>query len=74
VRVCENPAIAEAAADRVGALTLPLVCTYGWPSTAAHTLLARFHAAGVQLLVSADRDGRSPARPAELTCRNDLPK
>jgi hypothetical protein len=56
VRVCENPSVPEAAADLLGAACPPLVCTYGRPSTAAHTLLTRLHAAGVQLLVSADRD------------------
>lgn len=55
-RVCENPTIAEAAADQLGPDCPPLVCTYGRPSTAAHTLLRRLHAAGVHLLVSADRD------------------
>lgn len=57
VRVCENPSVVEAAADELGASCPPLVCTYGRPSTAAHALLACLHAAGVHLLVSADRDG-----------------
>lgn len=61
IRVCENPSVIEAAADVLGAGCPPLVCTYGRPSTAAWLLLNALHAAGAQLLVSADRDvaGRS---------------
>lgn len=56
VRVCENPAVAEAAADQLGTSCLPLVCIYGRPSSAAWTLLRGLAAAGVQLRVTADRD------------------
>lgn len=56
VRVCENPSVAEAAADELGAACPPLVCTYGRPSTAAYVLLAGLHEAGVRLLVTGDRD------------------
>lgn len=56
VRICENPSVVEAAADSLGERCPPLVCTYGRPSTAAHTLLRGLHASGVLLLVSADRD------------------
>ncbi|MFY1692823.1 TIGR02679 domain-containing protein [Plantactinospora sp. WMMB782] len=61
VRVCENPAVAEAAAEQLGTTSLPLVCIYGRPSSAAWTLLRGLAAAGVQLRVTADRDtaGRS---------------
>jgi uncharacterized protein (TIGR02679 family) len=56
VRVCENPAVVEAAADELGAACPPLVCVYGRPSTAAWTLLHGLAGAGTRLLVSADRD------------------
>ncbi|SCL15092.1 TIGR02679 family protein [Micromonospora nigra] len=56
VRVCENPAVAEAAAERLGQTCLPLVCIYGRPSSAAWTLLRGLAGAGVRLLVTADRD------------------
>jgi hypothetical protein len=56
VRVCENPAVVEAAADAHRAACSPLVCTYGRPSQAAWTLLRGLAASGVQLLVTADRD------------------
>ncbi|WBC08857.1 TIGR02679 domain-containing protein [Micromonospora sp. WMMA1947] len=56
VRVCENPAIVEAAAEQLGRSCLPLVCIYGRPSSAAWTLLRGLAGAGVRLLVTADRD------------------
>ncbi|WP_263404860.1 DUF2399 domain-containing protein [Salinispora fenicalii] len=56
VRACENPTVAETAADRLGTACLPLVCIYGRPSSAAWTLLRGLAAAGVQLRVTADRD------------------
>ncbi|MET8198057.1 DUF2399 domain-containing protein [Micromonospora taraxaci] len=56
VRVCENPAIVEAAANRHGAAGMPLVCIYGRPSVAAWMLLRGLAAAGTRLLVTADRD------------------
>ena len=39
VFVCENPTVLEAAADRYGAASRPLVCTFGLPSQAAWELL-----------------------------------
>ena len=56
IRVCETPAIAEAAAERLGRASLPLVCIYGRPSSAAWTLLHGLASSGVHLLVTADRD------------------
>jgi hypothetical protein len=56
VRVCENPAVIEAAADLLGPACPPLICTYGRPSQAAWVLLARLADGGTQLLVTADRD------------------
>ncbi len=56
VYVCENPSIVEAAADRYGPASRPLICTFGLPSLAAHRLLARL-AGSVRLHVRADGDG-----------------
>lgn len=56
VRICENPAVVEAAADKLGTNCPPLVCVYGRPSTAAWTLLHGLANAGTRLLVSTDRD------------------
>ncbi|NUK32293.1 DUF2399 domain-containing protein [Streptomyces lunaelactis] len=66
VYVCENPAIVEAAADRFGADCAPVVCTYGWPSSAAITLLQGLEQAGVQLLVRADDDAAGQKITAKL--------
>ncbi|MFI1996328.1 TIGR02679 domain-containing protein [Actinoplanes sp. NPDC020271] len=56
VRVCENPAIVSAASDVHGADSRPLICIYGRPSVGAWMLLRGLAAAGVPLLVTADRD------------------
>ena len=56
VRVCENPAIVEAAATALGVRCPPLVCTYGRPSTGAWLLLDAVAGAGATVLVSGDRD------------------
>lgn len=56
VRVCENPSVVEAAADRLGARARPLVCTYGQVSVTCLTLLQALSSAGAELLVSGDRD------------------
>ncbi|WP_406036500.1 TIGR02679 domain-containing protein [Micromonospora sp. NBC_00898] len=66
VRVCENPAIAETAAERLGPDSLPLVCIYGRPSSAAWNLLRGLAAAGVHLLVTADRDAAGRGFLAEM--------
>lgn len=55
VFVCENPSIVEAAADRYGALSRPLVCTYGLPNLATMTLLVAL-ASRATLRVRADGD------------------
>ena len=57
VFVCENPAIVEGAADRLGAASAPLVCTYGVPSDAVLRLLRKAAAEGATLHVRADDDG-----------------
>ena len=56
VYVCENPAVVEAAAEHYGAGCAPLVCTYGWPSSAALELIIGLERAGAQLHVRADDD------------------
>ena len=55
VFVCENPAIVEAAADLLGDVSRPLVCTFGLPNLAATTLLAAL-APSTKLRVRADGD------------------
>ena len=55
VFVCENPAIVEAAADRYGPDSRPLVCTFGLPNLAATTLLSSL-ASTATLRVRADGD------------------
>jgi hypothetical protein len=56
VRVCGNPAVVEAAADRWGTACRPLVCVDGRPSPAARSLLRGLAHDGVRLLVTTDRD------------------
>ncbi len=55
VFVCENPSIVEAAADRFGASSRPLVCTFGVPGRAAQLLLEPI-AQRTRLRVRADGD------------------
>ncbi len=55
VFVCENPSIVEAAADRFGASSRPLVCTFGVPGRAAQLLLEPI-AQQTRLRVRADGD------------------
>jgi uncharacterized protein (TIGR02679 family) len=54
--VCENPNIVAIAADRLGALCAPLVCTDGMPSAAQQTLLAQLAAQGARLRYHGDFD------------------
>jgi len=56
VHVCENPAVAEAAADALGSRCAPLVCVEGVASTAALTLLRALSGGGARVLVHADLD------------------
>ena len=55
VFVCENPSVVEAAADRLGSASAPLVCTFGRPGVAALRLLQAL-APSVQLRLRADGD------------------
>lgn len=56
VFVCENPTIVEAAADRLGASSFPLICTDGMPSVAALVLLQGLSSAGCEIWARADFD------------------
>ncbi len=57
VRVCENPAVIAAAADRFGAACPPLVCVAGIPNQAAWTLLDRLAERGAEIAYHGDFDG-----------------
>jgi uncharacterized protein (TIGR02679 family) len=83
VHVCENPAIVEAAAQRLGRGCGPLVCVEGQPCTAASLLLRRLSRAGVRLLYHGDFDWpglrianlilrRYDAEPWRLSCADYL--
>ena len=69
VFVCENPSVLESAADRLGARCAPLVCTFGRPSQAAHTLLRLLERSGTRLYVRADNDsaGRGFVKALQVT-------
>ena len=53
----ENPSLLALALDRFGARCPPLVCTSGWPNTAAMLLLRRLRDAGTVLRYHGDLDG-----------------
>jgi uncharacterized protein (TIGR02679 family) len=57
VHVVENPSILAMAVRRFGASCLPLVCTAGWPNTAAVLLLRGLRTAGAALHYHGDFDG-----------------
>lgn len=56
VRICENPVVVAAAADRWGPAISPLVCAGGQPSQAVRRLLADLAAQGARLLYHGDFD------------------
>jgi uncharacterized protein (TIGR02679 family) len=56
VYVCENPSVVAAAANRLGARGLPLVCVEGQPRTATRLLLNRLTSAGIRLMYHGDFD------------------
>lgn len=56
IRICENPVVVAAAADRWGSACPPLVCLEGFPSYAAQTLLARLASQGATFLYHGDFD------------------
>lgn len=67
VRVCENPSVIEAAANRLGAACPPLVCLYGRPSSAAWSVLSAVAAGGSRVLLSTDRDVAGAQIAVEVT-------
>lgn len=56
VFVCENPTVLTAAETRLGGTCPTLVCTDGWPTSAAWTLLESLHEAGASLHYHGDFD------------------
>lgn len=66
VFVCENPSIVEAAADRLGVSSSPVICTFGKPSLAAFRLLRSLASSGVPLRIRADNDPAGRAIAASL--------
>jgi uncharacterized protein (TIGR02679 family) len=56
VYVCENPEIVTIAADRLGKICAPLVCTDGMPAGAQRLLLNQLVSAGAQLAYHGDFD------------------
>jgi len=56
VFVCENPAVVQAAAERLGPGHAPLLCTEGQPSLAAALLLESLRASGAVLRYHGDFD------------------
>ena len=67
VFVCENPAVVHAAERALGAACAPLVCTAGWPGSAAQLLLESLRNAGARLCHHADFDPDGIAMHAHLT-------
>jgi uncharacterized protein (TIGR02679 family) len=56
VRVCENPVVVGAAADRPGRTSAPLICTEGVPSLAARDLLDALAGQGARVHYHGDFD------------------
>lgn len=69
VRVCENPTVVEAAADRLGTSSRPLVCTFGQVSVTGISLLTALASAGANLLITGDRDEPGKVITAGLLSR-----
>ena len=71
VFVCENPAVVSAAADGLGATSLPLVCLQGQPSAAAVALLRQLTARGATVRYHGDFDWGGVAIARTLACHVD---
>jgi hypothetical protein len=67
--VCENPSIVVAAAAALGSRCPPLLCTEGWPTTAAAAILDAAEVAGMEILVHADSDEAGAAIAARVLAR-----
>jgi uncharacterized protein (TIGR02679 family) len=73
VFVCENPTVAEAAADVLGARCAPLVCVEGRPSVAANLLLHELQNTGSQLHYHGDFDWPGLAIAAPIIAAGAMP-
>lgn len=81
VHVCENPAIVEVAADRIGRRCRPLICTDGTASAAALELVRGLAQAGCEIRARADFDQAGlvimdqirGVAPSAIPWRFDLP-
>jgi uncharacterized protein (TIGR02679 family) len=69
VHVVENPSILAMAVRRFGPACPPLVCTAGWPNTAAVLLLRGLRTAGATLHYHGDLDGEGLRIAAYLISR-----
>jgi uncharacterized protein (TIGR02679 family) len=56
VRLCENPAVVLRAESRLGRSASPLVCTGGWPGSAACALLDALRGTGARFVHHGDFD------------------
>jgi uncharacterized protein (TIGR02679 family) len=83
VHVVENPSVLALALGRFGPSCPPLVCTSGWPNSAAILLLRRIASDGASLRYHGDFDGegiriaayviaKSAAQPWRMTTRDYL--
>jgi uncharacterized protein (TIGR02679 family) len=73
VFVCENPTVAEAVADTLGARCAPLVCVEGRPSVAANLLLHELHRTGSGLHYHGDFDWPGLAIAAPIIAAGAAP-
>jgi uncharacterized protein (TIGR02679 family) len=73
VFVCENPTVAEAAADILGARCAPLVRVEGRPSVAANLLLHELRNTGSELCYHGDFDWPGVAIAAPIIAAGAMP-
>jgi uncharacterized protein (TIGR02679 family) len=73
VFVCENPTVAEAAADVLGARCAPLACVEGRPSVAASLLLHELRNTGSELHYHGDFDWPGLAIAAPIIAAGAVP-
>lgn len=72
VRLCENPAVVLRAESQLGASAGPLICTGGWPGSAACALLDSLAAAGARFEHHGDFDWEGLAIARWLGDRYDV--
>jgi uncharacterized protein (TIGR02679 family) len=70
VYVCENPAVLRAASGALAALSMPLICTEGRPSTAFHRLASAVVAGGGELRYHGDFDWPGISIAASVLARH----